>query len=262
MASANIFTADYDMLLTSVSTRTTRPDSAATLSVYLLDQDAKAPDKGELAAQLVDVEFPYSGYHRVDLDKPVPIQEGQRFAVISSVTCLDQDIGKKIYTVSASTGWNAETARAEKDTVFSVAKVNKGESWIYSGEAWHDWTVVMQQDWFQEDYAGMEVDNFSIKAFGVPFIWDAGQDVEKNTVIASFNSGSSKAKAVCAFYDRSGQMLGSATKSFEGKLENWSFPTKGIKTERIASAKLFLLDEGGKPMCGNETIPWIQTNTK
>lgn len=265
LASANVFTADYDMLLTSVSTRTTSPDSAATLSVYLLDQDTTDPDGGELAAQLVDVKFPYSGYHRVDLDKPVPIQKGQRFAVVSSVTCWGQDQNgapEKQYTVSASKAWNAETARAEKDTVFSVAKVNKGESWLYAGKAWYDWTEVQKQDWFQADYPGMEVDNFSIKAFGVPFIWDAGQDFDKDAVTASFNSGGSKATAVCAFYDKNGQMLGSSTEPITGKKENLSFPTDGIEKSEIAHAKIFLLDEKGSPMCGNETIPWIQTNTK
>ena len=262
LSSANVYTAEQDMLLTSVSTRTITRGNIVTMSVYLLDQNAK-PSEGKQVAKLENVKVPYAGYHRLDLTEPVPIMKGQRFSVVSCVvSATDKDGNPTTYCVSANKCATVSLAKDEKQKLLCTAKVNPGESWIGMNNNWDDWYDVQNKtDYFRQETEGYEVDNFSIKAFGVPFIWDAGRDFDNDAVIASFNSGSSKATAVCAFYDKNGQMLGSSvTEPFTGKLENRSFPTKGL--ERIDSAKLFLLDEDGSPMCGNETIPWIQINAK
>ena len=265
MSSVNVFTAGQDMLLTSVSTRTTRSDNIVTMSVYLLDQDAKTPDEGKLAAKLENLKFPYAGYHRLDLTEPVPVLKGHRFSVVSCVVGSTDEQGNPTeYSVSVNRGQDLPTAKNMDMSAFCTARVNRGESWLYYRNRWYDWCDIQAEDWFHKENKGCVVDNFSIKAYGVPFLWDAGQDFDHDAVVANFNSGGKTATAVCAFYDKDGQMLGSSvTEPFKGKLERHAFPTGRIAKVKIASAKLFLLDEdGGKPMCEEETLPWIQTHAR
>ena len=262
VATANVFTAEQDMLLTSVSTRTTVSDSIVTMSVYLLDQDAK-PAEGNLAAQLDSVKVPYAGYHRMDLPKPVPVRKGQRFSVVSCVINATDENGRPVeYGASANRGRNRDKAIELKSDVYCTAKVNPGESWISYQGRWDDWYDVQNKSSnFRTVNEGYEIDNFSIKAYGVPWEAPAIRDpyLEDGEVGATFSGGTGRATAVCAFYNGEGQMVGSRTVSFTGE-RFLRFPLEGVKEGEPGSARLFLLDENSVPLCGNETIDLTKTN--
>lgn len=81
---ANIFTSKGSETLQAVSATTANPGSQVSIQVYLLDDAATSPTQGTLVATQ-DVEFAYGGYHTAELNTPVELTEGQRFAVVESI---------------------------------------------------------------------------------------------------------------------------------------------------------------------------------
>lgn len=76
---ANIFTAHSAESLRAVSVTSARPNSTVTVDILLLDKDN---GKSVLTQQ---AQLPFGGFHTVDLDKPILLSAGQRFAVRETI---------------------------------------------------------------------------------------------------------------------------------------------------------------------------------
>ena len=161
MSSANVFEAQDDMLVKSVSTLTPEENMRTTLAVYVLDDGAKGPTEGTMAYR-TSRNFEYAGFHRLDLDRPVKVARGKRVAVVSTASTVGED-GKRHYGVSANQGASFDLAQERKYPMYQEARVNEGESFLYQGGQWRDWSDVLA-----ESSEGFPVDNFSIKLYAEP----------------------------------------------------------------------------------------------
>ena len=91
--SANVFTAEADMDVRTLSCATYKPNTTVTYRVYLLDSSDAEPGDSEhstLAYTCTD-EYELGGYHRttLDQDKWIPMREGQSYAVVTSQQTAD-----------------------------------------------------------------------------------------------------------------------------------------------------------------------------
>lgn len=144
MSSANEFTADDDRILNAVSCMTSAPNTTVTYEIYLLDDDDKSPEDGELVRTLT-ADYEYGGYHRytLDDDERIAMRKGQRYAV--SVTCK---VGSVYYintTLNAKqiSGDEVEKYRADVESYYksqylSVLRRDKYQSLIDQGVAKDD----------------------------------------------------------------------------------------------------------------------------
>ena len=167
MSSANIFTAEEDEQVVSVSTRSTEPDSRVTFALYELDDDAKNPTDGTLVeTQSYDID--YQGFHRFDLTEPFKIHKGQKFSVVSTVSHMVN--GVRTYDISASAATSKQIADLRGYTFYGTAVVHEGESAFYKNGKWHDWLDYQQNSKeYRDGIDGNVVDNFSIKAYALPW---------------------------------------------------------------------------------------------
>ncbi|MBQ7566107.1 MAG: hypothetical protein IJT18_03210, partial [Oscillospiraceae bacterium] len=159
VSAANVFVAGGDAELKSVSTRTSAENMRVTFAVYLLEDDAENPTDGELVCR-TSKNFEYSGFHRMDLDQPIVVEEGQAFSVVTTASVLNEN-GKREYSVAANLGATREQAEYYGVKCYSNAVVNEGESWLYVNGEWGDWSEYLAEN------ATVPVDNFSIKAYAV-----------------------------------------------------------------------------------------------
>ncbi len=174
-AAANVFTAEGDESLCAVSAVTTESGSTVKVQVYLLDESAQSPTDGVLVAtQTEDVAL--SGYHTIELDQPVKLSAGQRFAVVESV-----DSAQGAYLPLEVAGWDpADPDEAVSE--FTVKKqqtavANAGESFYSTdgGTTWNDASSLGASDlrgrvsltMFGGDPEILGVGNAMIKAFTV-----------------------------------------------------------------------------------------------
>ena len=83
--SANIFTADADMEITTLSTMTTAIDTTVTYQIYRLSEDAASPTDGTLVYTGSEA-YNYGGYHRhaLDIGTGVALRAGDRYSVVTS----------------------------------------------------------------------------------------------------------------------------------------------------------------------------------
>ena len=146
---ANVFTADRDMELTGVSARTFFGESRVVFTIVKLEENAENPEDGEQLARFSET-FPYTGFHRVDLSKPLSLKKGDRFAVIAE-SSYPGSSGKRTW-MYAALGYFGEMARVI---------VHPGESFVKESGNWQDWTEAVKSI----DSDGNLFDNFTIKAF-------------------------------------------------------------------------------------------------
>lgn len=184
MKMANVFTAEYDEELESLSCETDEENTDVEFAVYLLDDNAASPEDGQLAAT-AGASFEYVGYHRVDVNNSVHIAKGQKYSVVvTQHVSLD---GEECYAVSTNSSMNSksyveeynrqvhyenrgsELSDYEEDLLgyYSVGVVNPGESFFYAEEVggWTDFSDILAA--FEEDpeYTDYVYDNFPIKAY-------------------------------------------------------------------------------------------------
>ena len=163
VSSANVFTTEGGFELQSVSTRTSEQNQRVTFAIYRLKENAKNPTDGTFLGS-VSQNFEYSGFHRIELTHPLTFAKGESFSIVSTASKLTEG-GKRVYDVSANSGI---PEGEDNGRYYTVAVVNEGESYFGTGSTKQDY---VWQDWAQflaENAEGMTVDNFSIKAYGVP----------------------------------------------------------------------------------------------
>ncbi len=165
LATANTFEQDSDFDLASVSTQTSEPNTKVVFKVYLNDKGAKSPEDGKEVAS-VEQTFKYGGYHRVKLPQSVRINKGQTFSVVCEAT--HQSDGKTLYEVCANRQVDKNDAVEAELPYYTKAVVNKNESFVFLDNRWVD---LVEQPLVYEakgEERPAVVDNFKIKAFGLP----------------------------------------------------------------------------------------------
>ena len=169
VSSANAFEmGGMDVVVKSMSTRTSEENMRVTLAIVLLDDNATSPGDGRVVFK-ESRNFEYKGFHRIDLDVPLTIKKGQRFSIISTTSKVNTD-GTRSYCVSANKGTSKESAEAQRAqgayvAAYTEAVVNEGESWVYLDGAWQDWKTYLASDEAKAISQGDPVDNFSIKLY-------------------------------------------------------------------------------------------------
>lgn len=167
-SSANVYTAQGDMLLRAIGTTTYQADTTVTYQIYLLDKDAASPTQPghSTLAYTATRTYAYAGYHRLVLDEAdrVAMRDGQRYAIVTTQRGADGT-----YYQSSSTAYKTSGFRA---------KVNPGESWTGTASSddsssssitWTDWRETLD-DPDGEGFAS-QVDNFSIKGISCAHDW-------------------------------------------------------------------------------------------
>ena len=165
-STANIFTADQDMLLEATTVSAAVNNSEAHVEVYLLDGDAQNPTDGELVAEKTKV-LACAGRYRVELDDPVVLRAGQRFSIVEEVSAEvdDEQTGNVITTwyLSFEGGADKNTAIDAGSTYVVNAKINRGESYVMTSGTWADATTLNESDL---PAPGQCYGNATIKAYG------------------------------------------------------------------------------------------------
>lgn len=157
---ANVFKAEYDQVLTEVSTVTSRPDTKVLYEVYLAD-DAEDCDSLEPVSK-TEAEYRYAGSHLEPLDVPVGLKAGQRYVICVTETNAE---GKDEVTVPIL-GYNRDSSVEYGNYVYINTVINAGESYIRYDGKWYDWKDV--SDAFNPDSGdGVDADNLSIKGYSV-----------------------------------------------------------------------------------------------
>ncbi len=168
--SGNIFRVPEDCVLQYVTALTGDLDTRTTVSVYLLDEDAANPTDGILI-QSVTQDFPFAGYHRIELPQNLALDEGARIGVVT-LNRVTKDSGVRYALADGLTcsreGAIAYNEQVEKEVMlefrYALGVVNRGESFVsFEAGRWIDWRDVL--DGFSGGFADQLVfDNLPIKA--------------------------------------------------------------------------------------------------
>ncbi len=110
VSTANIFKAEEDRAVRTLSCETFKPNTTVLYEVYLLDDNATSPTDADKPIIAKEDTYEYGGYHRTTLDESdwVLMREGQRYSVVVTQKCNDDG---KYY---AGVGYN-ETKPSEKE---------------------------------------------------------------------------------------------------------------------------------------------------
>lgn len=161
---ANVYVADSDMDLTSVSVLTNGYNSEVTYTVYALNDESEHPEDGEVLATM-SIEYDYPGYHRTEFTKPIFLEEGTAYAIVEEI--IDHTSEGKKYEIVMNCV-DADLEKATKDNPeggTSVSIINYGESYIYYNGLWKDEVDLINE--MIEYFDGIEYiyDNFPIKGY-------------------------------------------------------------------------------------------------
>lgn len=149
--SANVFTAKADQLLTAVSLAAPEPNTSATIEVYTLPDNTATLDQGNLV-HTQHYETDRAGFYRIELDTPIELRKGDRFAVAQTI--MVDDLYHLVLEAAADGGdpgsgpvgdqlsiSDIETRVTLPDTTMSCV-INEGESFVIDPEAgtgkWED----------------------------------------------------------------------------------------------------------------------------
>lgn len=126
--SANVFTAEGHEALKAVSVFSSVPNMTVKADVYKLGADGKTPSDGEKVAT-VEKQFAYNGYHMLELDTPVMLEPGEKFAV--AVTETAPDGMSYVYLESGMDASHINGFRYD-------SRINEGESFLLIDGTWQD----------------------------------------------------------------------------------------------------------------------------
>lgn len=170
--SCNVFTAEADQIIESVSVDTIRKDETVNFEIYLLEDDAVSPVDGQRKAEL-SCAFAYKGYHRVELEEGVFVKAGQKYSLVATKS-MDSPQGT-LYEVSCSRAMNELgmmfmnllLPEDQQLNYYCKGIVNPGESYVYidSLGKWVDWSEVVAEFQTLDAYVFNDFDNFSLKAY-------------------------------------------------------------------------------------------------
>lgn len=172
-STANVFVADSDAELAAVSAVTLRPEASVEVEVYALDESATAPDDGRLVSRAEEA-FDYSGYHTVELDEPVDLAAGERFAVVETIRVLGEggeggegaESAYQVYFENAPADEESSLRWTALSLLETTVRVNAGESYRYdAGSGWRDVTELGTVSCAYDPAIRVEFGNALIKGF-------------------------------------------------------------------------------------------------
>ncbi len=164
LKTANIFTIeDSKEILKSVSIKTGYMGSDVKVAVYKLNDGYKNPEDGTLLWS-TSTNYQLEGFHRILVDKEVQMTQGQKIAVVVEEKNSHIVDGETTYIADYNYGYDDVRAKSDesKKAIYSVTKVNEGESFYLMDGVWHDW----HDTWVKSiDDSHLMIDNFRIKMF-------------------------------------------------------------------------------------------------
>lgn len=173
---ANVFEAEGDMDLYSVSAMTGDFNTDVTVDIYRLKDGFKDPTDGEKVGSINET-FTFAGYHRMLLKDSIHFDEGEKVAFVVKQSVMT-DSGEKFALVNTSAigknGIPKFKEAHENDGVeiskYNVGVINPGESFVaYEDGQWHDWAdEVKKMQTEDENCSYAAYDNLPIKAYGFP----------------------------------------------------------------------------------------------
>lgn len=166
---ANVFTAEEDMCIESVTAHAGVAGMTADVEIYLLGERAAAPDDGALVAEATE-ELPLAGYYTIDLDEPVPVQEGQRYAVVQTLSGSVKDgSGGEIpvWGTPVERGISRDLVHEIGYLLYADTVVNEGESYLELGGEWAD-ASALNDDPILTENGAVTFGNVEIKVYGSP----------------------------------------------------------------------------------------------
>ena len=171
MATANVFEIEEPETMTSVGIRASNADDTIDICIYRMKEGANAPNAGELLSEF-EITCNYARFHRVALPEKIPVEKGDRISIVSITQGTDKD-GRKVYRLSANMAAGKALAEQEKTDKYGTAVVNPGESYLFSGGTWKDWSEYQKTDEFkgflaEAEAVGYAVDNFTLKGYFIP----------------------------------------------------------------------------------------------
>lgn len=137
MKMSNVFTATGNETIKAAAFYTTTYDCTYSIQVYTDLQDDADPTSGKKAYKTEQTgSKPYAGYHTIELDTPVPVYEGEKFAVVVTMkiprTTDQMWDHETIYPIACELNGYCDGVTAEADC-------SRGESFVsYDGEDWLD----------------------------------------------------------------------------------------------------------------------------
>ncbi|WP_218958892.1 lectin like domain-containing protein [Eggerthella guodeyinii] len=175
VAMANVFEAEENQLVRSLSCETASPNTTATYELYRLNDGFENPTDGELLTAESRT-YEYGGYHRIQLDEGgFPLEKGQRFSVVVTLRQADGQ-----YAVLTDRALNEEglekvnenLPEEDKGIVYSVGVVNPGESCLLEDGVWTDWAddvaAIKAKAVEETGTSTFDYDNFALKAYADP----------------------------------------------------------------------------------------------
>lgn len=174
-STANVFVADGDEELAAVSAVTLRPEASVEVEVYALDEGAAAPDDGRLVSQVVKT-FDYCGYHTVELDEPVDLVAGERFAVVETIRVPVEggeggegaEPAYQVYFENAPADEESSLRWTALSMLETTARANASESYRYDeGSGWRDVTELGVVSCAYDPSIRVEFGNALIKGFTI-----------------------------------------------------------------------------------------------
>lgn len=178
-ASANIFTTKDAEVLKAVSTYALTPDVAVDIEVYLLNDDDEVPTDGRrIRSQQAVLE--QAGNYTLELDDPVQLAAGQRFAIVESV----HDKQDEMYQL------NLEVAYQIPEFYESNAVAHEGETMAYCRGTWMGIDEINAV--LAEEGVALQTGNALIKAFTqddpAPLLERKLQDQKSGIAVSGFMS--------------------------------------------------------------------------
>lgn len=145
---ANIFTAESTEQLEAVSFYTTDAMTQYTISVYT-DVEEDQPESGTKQLDGQNGMEPYAGYHTIELNKPIKLNQGERFSIVVTLE-------NPTFDAPIAIEWcEIPTADAVPEHMGSG-----GESYVFIGEAWEDAAGTLDDNFY--------ITNVCIKGFTNP----------------------------------------------------------------------------------------------
>lgn len=166
---ANVFTAEEDMRIESVTAYAGTADSEVDVAIYLLDDAASEPDSGALVAACTEG-TPYAGYYTIDLAEPVPVQAGQRYSVVQTAhgTVDDGEGGEvSVWEIPVERGLSRKFADDIEYPLYFDTVSNEGESYVGLDGEWDD-AVELNEDTVLTSDGAFTYGNACIKVYGTP----------------------------------------------------------------------------------------------
>lgn len=156
---ANVFENGIDKIIKAISIETCNENTNVKIQLFLLNNDYKNPEDGKLLYE-DNCYFDYAGYHKIDLNKDIPINVNEIVSVVVTQTVNINEL--TYYEIFVDT-------QLKKDDGVDRAKgvVNKKESYLYikDNESWYDWSDVVDLFNNEEQLGNYVYDNFPIKIY-------------------------------------------------------------------------------------------------